>query len=89
MSTDALEQYEREKLAKFTPITVRKRKGALASIIQEIEKRHFKNLDEKDKDDLKKIQSIVFELNPELTERTQREYAKACIGIWKIKKSKN
>jgi predicted thioredoxin/glutaredoxin len=80
----SLEEYEAQKVARFLPMSVRKRKQSLDSVLSEMH-RFKKPMDERDKEDIKKIEALVFELYPELSERTVRDYAKTAIRIWNLR----
>ena len=82
---DELTKTEIENLENFFPTTAKKRRLILNKICSEIEKRHFKKLNEVEEDDLAKISELVFQLYPELSERTIRDYSRTSIKIWKLR----
>ena len=88
MSNDTTlrESYEQDKIARFVPMTVRKRRAILQSIIHEIEKKRYKSLDENNPEDLNKVTILVEDLLPETSRRTVRDYSVSSIKIWNRKK---
>lgn len=67
----------------FIPATVKRRHAIIVSIVQELKRRNFKSLDDKNSEDLKKVMQIVSDLHPETSFRLVREYAKVSIRSWK------
>jgi hypothetical protein len=73
----------------YVPSTVRRRKQNLDLIVQELNRRNFRSLDETNKDDLSHVMSIVQDMFPENTERLVKEYSQVAIRLWKRQKTAN
>lgn len=78
---------ELERIKRYAPMTVKKRELVLDSIVQELNRRGFRSLDESDKEDLAKVVRMVGEMLPENSEKKVVEYSKVAIRLWK--KTKN
>lgn len=72
---------------KFIPSTVRKRKENLDTILQVLNRRNFKALEETNKEDLEHVAKIVSDMFPENTQRLARDYARVAIKLWNKAKS--
>ncbi|MDG6912920.1 MAG: hypothetical protein JRN51_07335 [Nitrososphaerota archaeon] len=79
---------EDDPAGKFIPATVRKRMYVLNDIVEELNKRKFRNLDETNPTDLKSIISIVQDMHPESNYYKCREYSIVAIRIWKKNRKK-
>lgn len=79
----SFEEYEKERIAKFQPATVKKRQQAINSVLEKMGR--YRDLDESKDEDIEKIEGIVFELFPLLSKRTARDYATTAIRFWKLK----
>jgi hypothetical protein len=76
---------EIERIKRFVPATVKRRKLVLDSIVTEIEKNHhFKELDEKN--DLTRIVPIVQAMYPENDLRKIKEWSRIAIQLWNQRK---
>jgi len=82
MSKSTTEE-ELERIIAFLPMTVRKRRLCIDILVQELDRRNFKDLDESSEEDLAKVTSIAEGLFPDNTPRKIREYAGAAIRLWK------
>jgi hypothetical protein len=74
-------------LERFVPKTVQKRKALLRGVVAELNRRKFRNLDETNPDDLRKVIFIVQEMHPENTSYKVAEYAKVGIQLWRKQRS--
>jgi hypothetical protein len=87
MSKIELSEEEIERIKAFTPATVKRRKLILEFIVEELNHRNFRSLDEANKDDLQKVMKIVSDMYPESAERKIREYSEVAIRLWKRTKN--
>jgi len=87
MSKIEFSDEEIERVKSFTPMTVKRRKLILNSIVEELIHRNFKSLDETNRDDLQKVMTIVSEMFPESAERKVHEYSEVAIRLWKKTKT--
>jgi hypothetical protein len=83
MSIIQLTEEEVERIKAFTPLTVKRRKLILNSIVEELNRRSFKRLDETDGEDLRKVMKIVSDMYPESAQRKVQEYSEVAIRLWK------
>jgi len=74
---------ELERIKQYVPMTVKKRELVLDSIVQELNRRGFRSLDESDNEDLAKVVRVVGEMFPENSEKKVTEYSKVAIRLWK------
>jgi hypothetical protein len=74
---------ELERIKQYVPTTVRKRRLILDTLVQELNRRGFRSLDESDKGDLAKVVRIAGEMFPENSEKKVVEYSKVAIRLWK------
>lgn len=77
---------EAEKLKNQIPYTVKVRRMRLDSIVQELNRRNFKTLDETDKEDFSRVESIISDLFPDTSSRKIIEYARVSIRLWNKEK---
>jgi len=80
-------QEEIERIKSFIPTTVKRRKVILDSIVAELNRRHFKTLDETDSGQLSEVERIVSDMYPEANERKVSEYSRVAIRLWKKTRS--
>lgn len=66
----------------FIPATSKRRSVIIQSIVEEMKKQSFKSLNEYNKQDLKQVSRLIFEMYPTTTERLTREYSRVCIRLW-------
>jgi hypothetical protein len=83
MSKIDLTDEEIERLRRYMPPTVKKRKLLIDSIVAELNRRNFKQLDETNKDDLAKVMQLISDLHPESNERTIKDYSRVSIRLWR------
>ena len=82
-----LSQEEIEKIKAQVPYTVKRRRIILDSIVQELNRRNFKSLDDSSKDDLSRVMKIVSDMFPESNSRKVLEYSEIAIRLWNKERS--
>jgi 3-methyladenine DNA glycosylase Tag len=78
---------EEEQISRFAPATVRKRMYLLNDIVAELKRRKFRNLDETNPKDLKKVIALVQDMHPESNYYKVREYSMVGIRLWRKQRS--
>jgi hypothetical protein len=79
---EELTEEELERIRRYEPIPVKKRRLALDSLIQELKRRGFKSLDESNPEDVAKIVKIARDMFPENSEKKIEEYSRVAIRLW-------
>jgi hypothetical protein len=74
-------------IVSFVPTMNKRRKERIDAIVQELNRRNFKSLDETNKEDIEKVTAIVQDMNPDATARKCVEYSRVAIRVWKNAKN--